>query len=83
LETWSDENLLFDLFVTDVVMTGLDGPSWVREALNHRPQTKVVFVSVYAEDAFDDGTIGVPGSVFLPKPFSLTDLTETVRRQLH
>ena len=26
---------------------------------------------------------GIPNAVFLPKPFSLSDLTETVRRQLH
>ena len=25
---------------------------------------------------------GAPGSVFLPKPFSLVDLTQTVQRQL-
>ncbi len=83
LETLSDADLAIDLFVTDVVMPGMDGPSWVREALKERPDTKVVFVSGYAESALDDGSIGVPGSVFLPKPFSLTDLTETVRKQLH
>ncbi len=83
LETLSDAELKIDLFVTDVIMPGLDGPTWVREALKDRPDTKVVFVSGYAEDALDDSSDGIPGSVFLPKPFSLTDLTETVRRQLH
>ncbi|WP_224814682.1 ATP-binding protein [Hasllibacter sp. MH4015] len=83
LETLSDADLAVDLFVTDVIMPGMDGPTWVREAIKDRPDTKVVFVSGYAENAFDEGSIGVPGSVFLPKPFSLTDLTETVRRQLH
>ena len=83
LETLSDKDLAIDLFVTDVIMPGLDGPTWVREALKDRPGTKVVFVSGYAEDALDDSSEGIPGSVFLPKPFSLSDLTETVRRQLH
>lgn len=83
LETLSDETLEIDLFVTDVVMPGMDGPTWVRKALKERPATKVVFVSGYAEDAMEGGSIGVPGSVFLPKPFSLTDLTDTVRQQLH
>lgn len=83
LETLSDADLAIDLFVTDVIMPGMDGPSWVKEALKDRPGTKVVFVSGYAEDAMEEGSIGVPGSVFLPKPFSLTDLTETVRQQLH
>jgi two-component system cell cycle sensor histidine kinase/response regulator CckA len=83
LERLQDADLTVDLFVTDVVMPGMDGPSWVRQALQTRPETKVVFVSGYAEDAMEDGKIGIPNSVFLPKPFSLTDLTDTVHRQLH
>ena len=51
--------------------------------LQAHPGVKVVFVSGYAEDTFDEMSVGIPGSVFLPKPFSLSDLTETVRRQLH
>lgn len=83
LEALTDAELAIDLFVTDVIMPGMDGPSWVREALKERPDTKVVFVSGYAEDAFEEGSVGVPGSVFLAKPFSLSELTETVRQQLH
>ena len=82
LQKLDDAALEVDLFVTDVVMPGMDGPSWVRRALEQRPGVKVVFVSGYAEDQIEDGSIGIPNSVFLPKPFSLTDLTETVQRQL-
>ena len=83
LKTLEDETLNIDVFVTDVVMPGMDGPSWVREALKARPDVRVVFVSGYAEDSFGETQIKIPNSVFLPKPFSLTDLTETVHRQLH
>ncbi|MEM1360208.1 MAG: ATP-binding protein [Pseudomonadota bacterium] len=83
LERLADQSLIVDIFVTDVVMPGLDGPSWVREALKDRPDTKVVFVSGYAEDALADQQARIPNSVFLPKPFSLKDLTATVQRQLH
>jgi two-component system cell cycle sensor histidine kinase/response regulator CckA len=82
LDTLKDETLEIDLFLTDVVMPGMDGPSWVRRALETRPDVKVVFVSGYAEEQIEDGSIGIPNSVFLPKPFSLSDLTETVQRQL-
>lgn len=82
LHTLSDPNLQVDLFVTDVVMPGMDGPTWVREALKQRPETKVVFVSGYAEDALRDYKERIPNSVFLPKPFSLQDLTATVQAQL-
>lgn len=77
-----DPEVNVDIFVTDVIMPGKDGPTWVREALVDRPETKVVFVSGYSEDAFIDGDEKIPNSVFLPKPFSLNDLTATVQTQL-
>ncbi|MEP1765949.1 MAG: ATP-binding protein [Sulfitobacter sp.] len=83
LETLEDENLKIDVFVTDVVMPGMDGPSWVRKAMKSRPDVRVVFVSGYAEDSLGEAQKKIPNSVFLPKPFSLSDLTETVNKQLH
>jgi two-component system cell cycle sensor histidine kinase/response regulator CckA len=83
LKTLEDTALNIDLFVTDVVMPGKDGPSWVKEALLARPDVGVVFVSGYAQDKFSETQENIPNSVFLPKPFSLNDLTETVHRQLH
>nr|WP_257883764.1 ATP-binding protein [Roseobacter insulae] len=83
LKTLEDSTLNVDVFVTDVVMPGMDGPSWVREALKERPGVRVVFVSGYAEDSFGETQIKIPNSVFLPKPFSLSDLTDTVHQQLH
>ena len=82
LHILDDPNLHVDIFVTDVIMPGLDGPTWVREARKNRPDTKVVFVSGYAEDVFHDGRPPVSNSVFLPKPFSLSELTETVAKQM-
>ncbi|MEM6887721.1 MAG: ATP-binding protein [Pseudomonadota bacterium] len=83
LQTLEDATLNVDVFVTDVVMPGMDGPSWVRKALKERPGVRVVFVSGYAEDSFGEMQTKIPNSVFLPKPFSLNDLTETVHQQLH
>lgn len=83
LETLEDPTLKIDVFVTDVVMPGMDGPSWVKQALIERPGVRVVFVSGYAEDSLGEAQKKIPNSVFLPKPFSLSDLTETVNRQLH
>lgn len=82
LTTLEDGSLEVDLFVTDVIMPGMDGPTWVREALKRRPGVGVVFVSGYAEESFGDAQSRIPNSVFLPKPFSLNDLTETVNNQL-
>ena len=39
-------------------------------------------MSGYAEDVFAEGHPPIPGSVFLAKPFSLSDLTALVSKQL-
>ncbi len=83
LDALTDKSLSVDIFVTDVVMPGLDGPTWVRKALKDRPQARVVFVSGYAEGAFGETDTKIPNSVFLPKPFSLKQLTQTFQEQLH
>lgn len=83
LKALEDGDLTVDLFVTDVVMPGRDGPSWVREARKERPDVAVVFVSGYAEDKLNaEKDDAIRNSVFLQKPFSLTELTETVQKQL-
>jgi len=83
LRTLEDRSLSVDVFVTDVVMPGMDGPTWVRKALKQRPDVRVVFVSGYAEGAFGDSQPNIPNATFLPKPFSLNQLTNIVHQQLH
>ncbi|MGY6411157.1 MAG: ATP-binding protein [Alkalilacustris sp.] len=82
LNLLDNPDLHIDVFLSDVIMPGMDGPSWVREALKARPAARVVFMSGYAEEALSTGRTAVPNAVFLPKPFSLSDLTKTVQRQL-
>jgi two-component system cell cycle sensor histidine kinase/response regulator CckA len=82
LELLKDADLRIDLMLSDVIMPGLDGPAWVREALKARPGTKIIFMSGYAEDAFIGGDSGIPDSAFLPKPFTLNELTQKVKDHL-
>ncbi|PTX50314.1 ATP-binding response regulator [Allosediminivita pacifica] len=82
LELLAREDTKVDVFVTDVVMPGMDGPTWVREAQKTRPEARVVFISGYAENVFSAGGDEVPNSVFLPKPFSLSELADTVAMHL-
>ena len=81
LEVLDDDELEIDVFVTDMIMPGKGGPDWVREALVNRPDVGVVFTSGYAEDAYGKFP-DIPQAVFLAKPFSLADLTETVQREM-
>ncbi len=82
LEILADPALHVDIMLSDVIMPGLDGPAWVREAQKARPDVKVIFMSGYAEDAFVGGESGIPDSAFLPKPFTLNELTQKVKDQL-
>jgi two-component system cell cycle sensor histidine kinase/response regulator CckA len=79
LEILENPDQFVDIIVSDVVMPGMDGPTWVRKALETRPDTKVIFVSGYAEEAFSQQHTEIRNAVFLPKPFSLKQLIETVR----
>lgn len=79
LEILKGVDVAVDVFVTDVIMPGLDGPTWVQQALEQRPRTRVVFMSGYAEENFAEAQALIPGSVFLPKPFTLSKLTSTVQ----
>lgn len=71
-----------DLFVTDVIMPGLDGPSWIAQVRDRYPSTPVVFMSGYAEDGRSAAQARTEHSVFLAKPFSLGEFTATVNAQL-
>ncbi|MEM9852495.1 MAG: response regulator, partial [Pseudomonadota bacterium] len=75
----ADGELHVDIVVSDVVMPGIDGPGWVREAQKTRPDMQIIFVSGYAEESFAEEYPDIPHAAFLPKPFSLRQLIEKVR----
>ena len=83
LELLEDRALGVDVIVTDVIMRGLDGPAWVRRALIDRPGTRVVFISGYTDEHFENAQAAIPNSVFLPKPFALGDLIRVVQGAAH
>lgn len=82
LDILADGSVRPDLFVTDVIMPGLDGPGWVSRIRAQHPDTPVVFMSGYAEDSRSAARDRVAHATFLAKPFSLNDLTEAVDAQL-
>lgn len=82
LRLLADSQVRFDLFITDVIMPGLDGPSWVREAVDRRPDTRIIFMSGYTDSAMVDIADSINNAIFLPKPFSLSDLVGCVENHL-
>jgi two-component system, cell cycle sensor histidine kinase and response regulator CckA len=69
-----------DLVVSDVVMPEMDGPTLLRELRKRNPGLKIIFVSGYAEDAFQKH-LPADGQQFdfLAKPFTLKQLVERVK----
>ncbi|MAA98277.1 MAG: hybrid sensor histidine kinase/response regulator [Stappia sp.] len=68
-----------DLVVSDVVMPEMDGPSLLRELRKTQPDLKIIFVSGYAEDAFEKNLPENEKFSFLPKPFTLKQLATVVK----
>jgi two-component system, cell cycle sensor histidine kinase and response regulator CckA len=79
LEIYQGLDRPVDLVVSDVVMPEMDGPTLLGELRKLHPQLKVIFVSGYAEEAFRKNLPEGEQFSFLPKPFSLKQLVETVK----
>lgn len=71
-----------DVIVTDVIMPGLDGPTWVTRALELQPGLPVIFVSGYIEDKLTEALGRIPNAEFLEKPFSLASLSRALSARL-
>jgi two-component system cell cycle sensor histidine kinase/response regulator CckA len=69
------------LLISDVVMPVMDGPTMVREARKTRPELPILFMSGYAEEQLRR-SIDIANVAFLPKPFSVQELAEAVRKVL-
>lgn len=79
-EEYGDE---IDLMVSDVVMPNMDGPTMAKKVRETWPDIKVIFISGYTEDAFEDELERPEDFVFLPKPFSLKQLASKVKEVLN
>jgi two-component system cell cycle sensor histidine kinase/response regulator CckA len=71
-----------DLVVSDVVMPEMDGPTLMKELRKRNPAIKIIFVSGYAEDAFEKSLPDHTQFNFLPKPFTLKQLVTAVKESM-
>jgi len=67
----------YDLVVSDVVMPTMDGPAMAREIRKLAPELPVLFMSGYAEEQLRE-QIDIERMHFMPKPFSVQQLSEQV-----
>jgi two-component system cell cycle sensor histidine kinase/response regulator CckA len=82
MEALELENGSVDLVVSDVVMPEMDGPTLLKAMRARNPDLRVIFVSGYAEDAFEKSLPENQQFSFLPKPFTLSQLVAAVKETM-
>lgn len=70
------------MLITDVVMPGMSGRELSKQLCAAHPQTRVLYLSGYTEDAIVHQGVLEPGTAFLQKPFTLQMLSRKVREVL-
>jgi two-component system cell cycle sensor histidine kinase/response regulator CckA len=82
LEALEERDGAVDLVVSDVVMPEMDGPTLLKTMRGRNPDLKIIFVSGYAEDAFEKSLPENQQFAFLPKPFTLSQLVAAVKETM-
>jgi two-component system cell cycle sensor histidine kinase/response regulator CckA len=72
----------FDLIISDVILPGMDGPTMMREAKPYLGKARIIFISGYAERDLAQTLEAEQQIGFLPKPFTLRQLSERVKQEL-
>jgi two-component system, cell cycle sensor histidine kinase and response regulator CckA len=70
------------LILTDVVMPGMSGRKLVDRLKEIHPETKVLYMSGYTDNAILHHSILGPGTNFIQKPFTIDGLARKVREAL-
>jgi two-component system, cell cycle sensor histidine kinase and response regulator CckA len=79
LEVIEEDQHGFELILSDVVMPEMDGPTMLAEIRKRGITTKFIFMSGYAEDAFERNLENPDDFAFIQKPFTLKQLLEKVK----
>jgi two-component system cell cycle sensor histidine kinase/response regulator CckA len=82
MEVFAENGGKVDLVVSDVVMPEMDGPTLLKELRQKNPELKIVFVSGYAEEAFEKSLPKGQQFNFLAKPFTLKQLIAQVKETM-
>ena len=77
------QNPPFDLFLLDVMMPQMRGTELARYLRQTYPDTKILYVTGYAEQLFTDRPSLWEGEAFIEKPTSPEGLLQAVRLLLH
>jgi PAS domain S-box-containing protein len=81
-EKLCQQHSVIHLLLTDVVMPGINGKEVARRVTQHHPETRVLYMSGYTNNAIVHHGIIEDGVFFLQKPFSPAALADKVREVL-
>ena len=70
------------LLLTDVIMPGMNGQELATRLAHVRPETRVIFMSGYTDDAVMRHGVLQPGSTYMQKPFTPDAIARKVREVL-
>jgi len=82
LDVFNQADGPIDLILSDVIMPGMDGHTFVNLIRHEAPNIKVILMSGYADDVFQDEIDRDQNVDFLGKPFSLKSLATKVKQVL-
>jgi two-component system cell cycle sensor histidine kinase/response regulator CckA len=71
-----------DLLLSDLIMPGLGGRELAERLRQSRPETAVLYMSGYSDEAVIRRGVVDPNASFLEKPFATADLASRVREVL-
>jgi two-component system, cell cycle sensor histidine kinase and response regulator CckA len=70
------------LVLSDGVLSGVRVPELLRQLRAQRPETRIILMSGYSQEAVFQNEIVDPATAFLAKPFTVRQLTQRVREVL-
>ncbi len=82
LEVCQQKQGKIDLVITDLIMPGIGGQEMARRLGEQYPDVRVLFTSGYTEGTVAQLEMLQEGSSFLPKPYSVADLSSAIHRIL-
>jgi CheY-like chemotaxis protein len=82
LKVCNDFKGRIDLLLTDVIMPGMNGRELAEKFIVKRPETKVIFMSGYTDDAIAHHGVLEEGIVLVNKPLKSSILAKEIREVL-
>jgi DNA-binding NarL/FixJ family response regulator len=82
LDVYREEGAEIDLVILDLGMPGMGGLRCLDELLGIEPSARVVVASGYAADRHVEEAVSAGARRFIPKPYRLSVLCETVQEVL-